>query len=70
MIVPAGKEIHEHKVAGQVLVQCLEGRIAFSIDDKPRDLCAGQMVYLKGGQSHSIRGLEDSSLLVTINLHP
>jgi len=69
LVVPAGEEIHDHRVAGEVTVQCLEGRVTFSIDGTPRDLCANQLVFLHGGQTHSIRGLEDSSLLVTISLH-
>jgi quercetin dioxygenase-like cupin family protein len=70
LIVPPGKEIHSHKVAGEATVQCLEGRVAFTVDGIPRDLAAGQLLFLHGGQVHGIRGLEGSSLLVTICLHP
>ena len=69
LIVPAGKEIHGHKVAGELTVQCLEGRVEIDMGDEPRDLSAGQMLYLQSNQVHSVRGLEDSSLLLTIHLH-
>ena len=28
-MVPAGKEIAEHKAKGEIVVQCLEGKVAF-----------------------------------------
>src|SRR5499426_1551798 len=33
LIVPAGKEIEEHKAKGEIVVQCLEGRVAHSARD-------------------------------------
>lgn len=68
LIVPAGKEFPPHKVAGEITVQCLEGRVAFTALDQTRELHAGQMCYLSGGEEHSVKGLEDSSVLVTILL--
>ena len=29
LAVPAGKELPHHQVAGEITVQCLEGRVAF-----------------------------------------
>jgi quercetin dioxygenase-like cupin family protein len=69
LILQPGKEIcHQHAVAGEVLVQCLEGRIAVQIDGDSRALEAGQMLYLAGGVPHVIRGVSDSSALLTILL--
>jgi quercetin dioxygenase-like cupin family protein len=68
LVVPAGKVIPSHKVAGEITVQCLEGRVTFTALDEARVLQAGQMCYLSGGEEHSLQGLEDSSLLVTILL--
>jgi quercetin dioxygenase-like cupin family protein len=50
-------------------VQCLEGRIAFTAHDTTRELSAGQMLYLAGNEPHSLRGVLDASVLVTILLH-
>jgi quercetin dioxygenase-like cupin family protein len=68
LVVPAGKEIPPHQVAREIIVQCLEGRIAFTALGQTRELQAGQMCYLSGGEEHSVKGLEDASALVTILL--
>ncbi|HZT82349.1 MAG TPA: cupin domain-containing protein [Gemmataceae bacterium] len=68
LVVPAGKEHPPHQVPGEITVQCLEGRVAFTAGDATRELSAGHMLYLAGGQRHALRGLENSSLLLTILL--
>jgi quercetin dioxygenase-like cupin family protein len=68
LVVPAGKEIPTHRVAKEITVQCLEGRVAFTAGGRTQDLRSGQMLYLSGEEAHSVRGLEDASLLVTILL--
>jgi quercetin dioxygenase-like cupin family protein len=70
LMLPAGKEIPAHKVAGPITVQCLEGRIEFCAHDKWLSLAPGQLVYLQGDQSHALKGIEDASVLVTIQLLP
>jgi quercetin dioxygenase-like cupin family protein len=70
MVVPAGKEIPTHKAKGAIVVQCLEGRIAFTACGKTHDLEAGQLLYLLTGEPHSLRGIEDGSLLLTILCQP
>jgi quercetin dioxygenase-like cupin family protein len=68
VVLPAGKAFPPHRVAGEITVQCLDGRIDFSIDGVSQILCAGQLLYLEGGVLHGLVGLEDSSALVTIVL--
>ena len=68
LIVPAGKEIPSHKASGEITVQCLEGRVAFTVEGKTQELTTGQLRYLSAGQSHAVKGIEDSSLLVTLLL--
>ncbi len=68
LVLPAGKDIPPHKVAGEITVQCLEGRVAFTALGRTQELAAGQMLYLPGHELHSLRGLEDASVLVTILL--
>ena len=69
LAVPAGKELPHHQVAGEITVQCLEGRVAFTAGTTSRELRAGQMLYLAGNEPHSLRGIEDASVLLTILLH-
>src|SRR5690349_4621101 len=68
LVVPAGKQISEHQVAGEITVQCLEGQVEFTSNDVTRSLSAGQLVYLAGGSKHSLRAVENSSLLLSIHL--
>jgi quercetin dioxygenase-like cupin family protein len=68
LVLPAGKDIPPHKVAGEITVQCLEGRVAFTALGRTQELAAGQMLYLPGHELHALRGLEDASVLVTILL--
>jgi len=68
MVVPAGKEIPTHQAKGEMVVQCLEGRIEFTALGTTQSLGAGQLCYLPKHEAHSVKGLEDASLLVTILL--
>jgi quercetin dioxygenase-like cupin family protein len=68
LVVPAGKEIPSHKAKGEIVVQCLEGKVAFTAFGKTHDLEGGQLLYLPTGESHSVRGVKDGSLLLTILL--
>ena len=51
---------------GEIIVQCLEGRIVFTAAGKMEELSSGQMLYLKAEEPHAVRCLEDASFLVTI----
>lgn len=66
LIVPRGKEIHTHKTHGEVIVQCLEGRIAFTTRGVTHELEGGRLLYLEREQDHSLIGIDDASVLVTI----
>ena len=66
LVVPAGKEIPPHQVSGQITLHCLEGRVLLGLADSTLELSSGQWVYLDGGARHSVKGIEDSSVLLTI----
>jgi quercetin dioxygenase-like cupin family protein len=68
LMVPAGKEIEEHKAKGEIIVQCLEGRVAFTAFGKTQSLEAGKLLYLPTGEPHTVKGIENASLLLTILL--
>ena len=68
LVVPAGKEIAEHRVPGEITVQCIEGKVAFHAGEAERELTGGTLMYLAGSTPHSLRGIEDASLLLTILL--
>ena len=67
LVLRPGKELcHQHTVAGEVLVQCLEGLVTVQVDGDTRALGAGQMLYLAGGEPHAIRATDGASVLLTI----
>lgn len=66
IVMRQGKEISEHKAPGEIIVQCLEGRIAFTAMGATRELNAGDMIYLETEEPHAVRCIEDASFLVTI----
>lgn len=66
LVVHAGKDIPTHTAKGELIVQCLEGRVAFTAMGRTHDLTAGQLLVLPAGEPHSLKGIEDSSLLVTV----
>ena len=67
--LPSGKAIQEHAAAGLMIVQCIEGAVAFTAQGRTQTLAAGDMLYLDDGVPHALEALADSSLLVTILLH-
>ena len=68
MVMPAGKEIPEHEGPNEIIVQCLEGKIAFTTMGKTEELEAGQLLYLAAEEPHSVKCIEDASFLLTIVL--
>lgn len=70
LVMQAGKEIAEHRAPGEITVQCLEGKVAFTALGKTQELSAGQMLFLGAGDPHALRCIEDASILLTILLKP
>ena len=66
LVVRAGQEIPSHRVSGNITLHCLEGRVTLGLTNSAVDLEAGDWVYLEGGEAHSVEGIEDASLLLTI----
>jgi quercetin dioxygenase-like cupin family protein len=69
MVLPAGKSMPAHRVAGEVTVQCLEGAVEVVMNGARQLIREGEMVCLAGGVEHALDAVQDSSLLVTILLH-
>lgn len=69
IVMKAGKEISKHEAPGEIVVQCLEGKIAFTALGKTRELEAGRLLYLNAKEPHSVECIEDASFLLTIMLN-
>ena len=51
---------------GEITLHCLEGRALLQLDSETIELSTGQWLYLEGGKRHAVKGIEDTSLLLTI----
>jgi len=69
LVLPAGKAIPSHQVAGEITVQFLEGSFEFTAEGLTQVMRAGQLLHLAGGAEHGLVALEDACALVTIVLH-
>jgi quercetin dioxygenase-like cupin family protein len=70
LVLPKERSMPEHKVDGEMTLQCLEGEIAFDAHGRTTILHPGEMLYLAGGQPHSLRANKDAVALLTILLIP
>jgi quercetin dioxygenase-like cupin family protein len=68
LVLPAGRKLPAHKVAGEITIQCIEGRLIVDLDTSARTLEAGELLFLAGGVLHGVTALADTSALVTIVL--
>ena len=66
LVMPAGKELHDHAVDGPITMQCLEGVVEVVAHGIAKTMRAGDLMYLAGKVPHSLRAIEDASILVTI----
>ena len=66
LVVLAGQAIPSHQVSGHMTLHCLEGRVSLDLKHSSIDLNAGEWVYLGSGEPHSVKGIKNSSLLLTI----
>lgn len=70
LVMSAGKQIAHHRAPGEITVQCLEGRIAFTALGRTQELAGGQLLYLPASEPHSVQCIENASFLLTIVLQP
>ena len=68
LVLTAGKSLPPHTVAGEITIQCIEGRIDVTLDGASRVLDAGDLIYLARDVVHGVVAIEDASVLVTIAL--
>jgi quercetin dioxygenase-like cupin family protein len=68
LVLPGGKALPPHRVAGEITIQCVEGAIDITAGGQSHVLRAGQLLYLPGNVMHGVTALEDASALVTIVL--
>lgn len=65
-VLHAGRSVPEHKVDGELTLQCIEGELRVSAHGRKISLMPGQMLFLGGGVPHAVDALKDSSALLTL----
>ena len=70
VVLPAGKEQHQHDAPGEITLLCLEGEVLFQAGAQSHTLREGDFLHLVPRIPHVLRALQDASLLVTICLAP
>lgn len=68
LVLPAGKALPPHKVAGEITIQCLSGALAVTTAAGRHELQADQLLYLEREAVHDVLALEDAVALVTLAL--
>jgi quercetin dioxygenase-like cupin family protein len=70
LVLPKDKPLPEHRVEGEMTLQCLEGEIAVDAHGRATILHPNEMLFLAGGEPHTVRANRDAVALLTILLHP
>jgi quercetin dioxygenase-like cupin family protein len=70
LFVKAGETIPAHKIDGAMTLYCVEGVVAVDAGDKAVEMHERDWLYLDPHVPHALRGLADSSLLLTILFDP
>ncbi len=65
-VLHKGRAVPEHKVDGELTIQCIEGKLIVQAHGLSIPLAAGELLFLDGGVPHSIEAEEDSSALLTL----
>jgi quercetin dioxygenase-like cupin family protein len=68
-VLRAGKDVPPHEVVGEMTVQCLEGWVELAAAGTTQLMRAGDLICLAGGETHALKAIEDSSVLITMLLH-
>ena len=70
LTIQAGEQKPAYRAPGPALLQCLKGKVAVMEQEQTRVLEAGQMMCFSGGELHSLKGIEDSALILSIHPRP
>lgn len=73
LAVDQDTEIHHSqycKVTGPIVIQCLDGDVKLKTPDGTAHIKTGQLVYLDEKTEHTLTGVTDSVVLLTMVLKP
>lgn len=67
IVMPKDEIMKEHKAPGAIVVQVLKGKIWFEVEGQRYEFESGDMLALDAKIPHSLGGLEDSIIRLTLS---
>lgn len=61
-----GGRMHEHRAEAALTVQGVQGTVEFTVGERVVTLTRGRLVAVAAGARHSVKGIDESALLLTI----
>jgi quercetin dioxygenase-like cupin family protein len=68
LVLPAHRDLPEHRVDDECTLHCLEGEVEVTIGAQTRRLNAGELLLLPALAPHALRARSNSAVLVTLLL--
>lgn len=65
-----GQQIPEHRSPSQLIVQVIDGCVAFTVAGRSVSLRAGKVLLVAAGLEHHLRAEEDALMLLTMTPSP
>lgn len=62
----AGSALDEHSAPGATTVQVLDGHVEVQVGEQTLDVASGRLIAFDARVRHSVRALEDSTILITL----
>jgi len=66
LVLPAGKGLPQHAVAGEITIQCITGEVSVTSRNGIRQLREDQLMALAAHEPHALLGVRDATVLVTV----
>jgi quercetin dioxygenase-like cupin family protein len=66
MALKPGGKVHEHHADGAITVQGVDGRVEFRVGESVVALTRGHLLTVAAGVPHSVIGIDESALLLTM----
>jgi len=66
VVVRSGGRLHEHRAAGPVTIQVLEGKIELDVAGECCPLSAGMLLALDAGVPHAVNSARGGAFLLTV----
>lgn len=67
IVMPKNSVMKEHQAPGAIVVQILEGKIWFEVNGTKHEFKSGDMLSLEANIPHSLGGIENSILRLTLS---